>query len=166
MMCLKFQQDIMNHVILDNMINNEIRGYSNVKLAYINMNIKKQIICVLDPFLYLLWNFDSKKVHNMLTLMLDPWYKNMPLICSFIGHDSNNLVINEYIRSHWSQCLWNVLNFCIKFLKLQIHNLFKWILLQNVICTYFKWEVMIMNLCASVSIESCYFNNLRLMSKK
>jgi hypothetical protein len=54
MMCLKFQQDIMNHVILDNMINDEIGGYSNVKLAYFNMNIKKQIICVLDPLLYLL----------------------------------------------------------------------------------------------------------------
>jgi len=35
MMCLKFQQDIMNHVILDNMINDEIGGYSNVKLAYL-----------------------------------------------------------------------------------------------------------------------------------
>ncbi len=53
MMCLKFQQNITNHVILNNMINDEIGGYSNVKVAYINMNIKNQIL-ILDPFLYLL----------------------------------------------------------------------------------------------------------------
>jgi hypothetical protein len=42
------------------MINDEIGGYSNVKVAYINMNIKNQIL-ILDPFLYLLWNFETKK---------------------------------------------------------------------------------------------------------
>jgi hypothetical protein len=59
-------------------------------------------------------NLKRKKVHNMFTLMLGLWYKNMPLICSFIGHDFNNLVINEYIRGHWSQCLWNGMKQSIK----------------------------------------------------
>jgi hypothetical protein len=48
-MSLKFQQDITNHVILDNTLDNEISGYSDVELIELTINIKRQVILVLDP---------------------------------------------------------------------------------------------------------------------
>jgi hypothetical protein len=76
-MSLKFQQDIINHVILDSTLDDEIGGYLDVELIKLPKNIKRQVISVLDPFLSFLRRFEPKKVHNMLCLMLDPWYKNL-----------------------------------------------------------------------------------------
>ncbi len=71
-MSLKFQQDIINHVILDNTLDDEIGGYLDVELIKLPFNIKRQMILVLDPFLSFLWRFEPKKAHNMLCFMLDP----------------------------------------------------------------------------------------------
>jgi hypothetical protein len=95
-MNLKFQQDIINHVILNSTLNDEIGGYLNVELIKFTINIKRQVILVLDPFLSFLWRFEPKKAHNMLCLMLDPWYKNLCLVFSFIGCDIGKLIVNEY----------------------------------------------------------------------
>ncbi len=59
------------------------------------------------------------------------------------------------------------MNICITFMEFEIHDLFKWILMQNIAWTYLKWEVMIVNLCGNASIESSYYsNNFRLKLKK
>ncbi len=72
-MSLKFQQIITNHVILDNTLDDEISGYLDVELIKLAINIKRQVI-----------------------LVLDPWYKKLNLVSSFIGHDIDKLIINEY----------------------------------------------------------------------
>ncbi len=95
-MGLKFQQDITNHVILDSTLDDEIGGYLDVELIKLTINIKRQVILVLDPFLCFLQKFEPKKTHNMLCLMLDPRYKNLHLISSFIGCDISKLIVNEY----------------------------------------------------------------------
>jgi len=45
-------------------------GYVDVKLEKCTMDISKGL-CVLDPFLCFSQNFEPKKVHNMLCVMLD-----------------------------------------------------------------------------------------------
>jgi len=72
MISLKLQQDITNIAIPDNLVDDEIGEYSNVKLAKFVINVKRQIICVLDPFLSYLQKFEPKMSHNMLCFMLAP----------------------------------------------------------------------------------------------
>jgi hypothetical protein len=50
-------------------------------------------ICIGSFFLQ---KIDPKNVHNTLCLMLDPWYKNLHLIFSFIGKEDGIHVINGY----------------------------------------------------------------------
>jgi hypothetical protein len=38
----------------------------------------------------------KEKAHNMFSLMLDPWVKNLPLVFSFIGCEQNISTIKEY----------------------------------------------------------------------
>jgi hypothetical protein len=54
------------------LINDDIGVYLNVELLKKNLNITRQIVCMFDPFLCLLWNFEPKRAHNVLRLMLDP----------------------------------------------------------------------------------------------
>jgi hypothetical protein len=52
-------------------------------------------------------------------------------------------------------------------MEFEIHDLFKWVLMHNIVWTYLKWEVMIVNLCGNASIESSYYsNNFRLKLRK
>jgi hypothetical protein len=73
MMCLTFQQDIMNHVIPNNMIDDYVLlvGIQLLNWWYCN---EYQKVNVFYPHLNFLWNFEPKRVHNMLALMLDPSY--------------------------------------------------------------------------------------------
>jgi hypothetical protein len=48
-------------------------------------NIKKQICGILDSFLSFLGKYEERKVHNMLSLMLDSQFKNPCLLSSFVG---------------------------------------------------------------------------------
>ncbi len=96
MISLKLQQDITNIATSNNMVDDEIGAYSNVEMENFVINVKRQIICVLNPFLSYLQKFESKMSHNMLCFMLNPQYKNLPFIFLFIGHDTIILIINEY----------------------------------------------------------------------
>jgi len=69
---LKFQQDIINHVILDNTFDDEIGGNLDVELIKLTINNKSLMILVLNPFLFFLQRFEPKKVDNMACFMLDP----------------------------------------------------------------------------------------------
>jgi hypothetical protein len=50
-------------------------------------NIRKEVCGVLDNFLSFLKKIGERKTHNMLALVLDPRFKNLCLMSSFIGHD-------------------------------------------------------------------------------
>jgi hypothetical protein len=47
----KFQQDIINCVIPNSTLDDGIGGYLDVELIELSINIKRQMILVLDPFL-------------------------------------------------------------------------------------------------------------------
>ncbi len=49
----------------------------SLKLATFASNIKLEMFGVLDSFLSFLRTYEEKKTHNMLSLMLDPRFKNL-----------------------------------------------------------------------------------------
>jgi hypothetical protein len=50
---------------------------------------------VLKPFLSILHTFEEKG-HNMLTLMLDPIYKSMHLVMTYVGLNNVTTLVVEY----------------------------------------------------------------------
>jgi hypothetical protein len=72
MISLKLQQDITNIATLDNMVDDEIGEYSSVELAKFVINVKRQIMCVLDPFLSYLQKFEPKILTTCYVLCLIP----------------------------------------------------------------------------------------------
>jgi hypothetical protein len=58
-------------------------------------NIKKEVIQVLDSFLSLK-KYEDRKAHNMLSLMLDPRFKTLHLVSSFIGREQGKAIMEKY----------------------------------------------------------------------
>ncbi len=79
-MSLKFRDEI-DSTTFDNLM----EEYGNVvyELSCFTSNIKKEIIHVLDYFLSFLKEYEERKAHNMLSLMLDPRFKTFSS-CVFI----------------------------------------------------------------------------------
>ncbi len=84
-------------------------------------NIKKEVSSILDSFLSFLRKYEEKKVHNMLSLMLDSWIKNLCLVFSFVGCKQGISIVEE-CESLYNLCFWNV------------------------IITYILWKIMMLNL--------------------
>jgi hypothetical protein len=57
------------------------------KLSLLVSNIKKEVINVLDFVLSFLKVYDKIKAHNMFFFMLDPRYKSLCIISSFVGRE-------------------------------------------------------------------------------
>jgi hypothetical protein len=53
----------------------------------LSSNIKKQVYGVLKFSLSFLTKHEEKKTHNMISLMLDPRFKNLCVISSFVEKD-------------------------------------------------------------------------------
>jgi hypothetical protein len=94
----------MNHRLLsDALIDGDDYGLNIESGTFAKSIIKKEIIKVIDFFLSFLTRYNEKKTHNMLALMLDPRFKNLRLIFSFIGHEhgvaivKNIIVLKSYI---------------------------------------------------------------------
>jgi RNA-binding protein YlmH len=65
------------------------------ELTLLSSNIKKHVYGVLDFFLSFLTKYEEKKMHNMISLMLDP--KNLCIISSFVGKDHVKVsIVSEY----------------------------------------------------------------------
>jgi hypothetical protein len=77
-MCLKFNEEITNPSTLINLINDDF-GIT-FELSLFASNIKKEVCGVWDSFLSFLRKFEKRKAHNMLSLMLDPRFKNLCLV--------------------------------------------------------------------------------------
>jgi len=63
-----------------------------IELETFAKNIKK-IIWAIDFFFSFLKRYDEKKIHNLLTFMLDFEFKSLRLIFSFIGHEHEVAII-------------------------------------------------------------------------
>jgi hypothetical protein len=62
-------------LLLDALIDDDDFGL-NIELGTFAMNIKKEIIGVIDYFLPFLTRYDERITHDMLVLMLNPIFKN------------------------------------------------------------------------------------------
>jgi hypothetical protein len=58
----------------------------NDELYLLAFNIRREVINVLDSFLSCLKVYDKRK-NNMISLMLDPKYKNLHIVPSFVGSE-------------------------------------------------------------------------------
>ncbi len=53
---------------------------------------------MLDSFLSFLKQYENKKAHNMISLMLDPKFKSLCLVSSFVGREQGVALVEEYER--------------------------------------------------------------------
>jgi hypothetical protein len=67
-----------------------------LELIYLASNIKKEVCRVLDSFLSFLKKYDERKTLNMLVVMLDPRFKGLHLVSSFIGRDQEVTIVEQY----------------------------------------------------------------------
>jgi hypothetical protein len=68
------------------------------ELSLLASNIRREVINVLDSFLSFLKKYENKKVHNMISLMLDPRFKSLHIISSFVGKEQGVALVEEYDR--------------------------------------------------------------------
>jgi hypothetical protein len=59
-------------------------------------NIRKEFCVVLKSFIYFLRKFEEKKAHNMFSLMLDPRFRSLSLVSSFIGREQGVAIVEKY----------------------------------------------------------------------
>jgi hypothetical protein len=76
---------------LDNLMEEDV--VIVIELNLLISNIKREVCNVLDIFF--LKKFDERKTHNMLALMLDPRYKNLTIVFTFVGKVLG-VVVKEY----------------------------------------------------------------------
>ncbi len=67
-------------------------------LSLLASNIKREAINVLDSFLSFLNKYENRKAYNMISLMLDPRFKNLRIISSIVGREQNVALVEEYDR--------------------------------------------------------------------
>jgi hypothetical protein len=68
------------------------------EVSLLASNIRREVINVLDYFLSFLKVYDKRKVNNMISLMLDPRYKSLCIVSSFVGKEQGVAPIEEYDR--------------------------------------------------------------------
>ncbi len=67
-----------------------------LELSLFAFNIKKEVCGVLDSFFSFLKNYEEKKPHNMLSLMLHTQFKSLCLVSSFVGREQGISIVQEY----------------------------------------------------------------------
>jgi hypothetical protein len=68
------------------------------ELFLLASNIRREVINVFNFFLSFLRVYDKRKTHNMISLMLDPKYKNLCIVSSFIGREQGVVFVEKYDR--------------------------------------------------------------------
>jgi hypothetical protein len=58
-----------------------------LELSLLASNIKKDVVGILDFFLTFLRSYEEKKTHNMFFLLLDPRFKGLCLVSSYVGRE-------------------------------------------------------------------------------
>jgi len=66
------------------------------ELSLFISNIKKKIYDVLDFFLSFLKKYEERKAHNMFSLMLNPRFKSLGLVSSFVGCEKGIFIVKKY----------------------------------------------------------------------
>jgi hypothetical protein len=82
-MSSKLKEDVGIVQNLDQFMDNDFA--ITLELSLFVFNIKKEVCGVLDYFLSFLKKYEEKKAHNMFSLMLNPQFKSLHLVSSFVG---------------------------------------------------------------------------------
>jgi hypothetical protein len=69
------------------------------ELSCLALDIKKEVIHILDSFFSFFEKNDKRKVHNMFCLMLDPRFKIICLVFSFISVEQGKVIVEEYDKN-------------------------------------------------------------------
>jgi hypothetical protein len=96
-MSLKLKEK-MNHLpLLDALIDDDDFSL-NTKLDFFAKNIKNEVIKVIDSFLSFFIKYSERKTYDMLAFMLDPRFKILILITSFIRCEHEATIDEKYDR--------------------------------------------------------------------
>ncbi len=66
------------------------------ELSLFVSNIEKEVCGVFDSFLSFLRKYEEREVDNTFSLILDPQFKGLRQISSFVGCEQNNFIIEKY----------------------------------------------------------------------
>jgi sensor histidine kinase YesM len=67
------------------------------ELSLLALNIRREVINVLDSFFSFLKKYEIKKA-NMIFLMSNPRFKSLPIVSSFVGREQGVALVKEYDR--------------------------------------------------------------------
>jgi hypothetical protein len=93
-MSSKLKEDVRIVQNLNQFVDNDYA--TTLELSLFAPNIKKEVCGVVDYFISFLKKYEEKKAHNMFLLMLDPRFKNLHLLSSFVGREQNIYIVKEY----------------------------------------------------------------------
>ncbi len=68
------------------------------ELSLLASNIRSEVISVLNYFLSLLKKYENRKVHNMISLMLNVRFKSFHIISSFVEREQGIVFVEECDR--------------------------------------------------------------------
>jgi len=68
------------------------------ELSLLAFNIRREVINVLDSFLSFLKKYENRKAHNMISLMLNPRFKNLHIVSLFVGREQGVVLVEENDR--------------------------------------------------------------------
>jgi hypothetical protein len=106
-MSIKLKEEI-NHFVLDTLMKNDSKMDIDW-LGTLIMNMKKVICGVIDSFLSILTKYDERKIHNMLSLMLNLKFKILKFFSSFIGCEQRVAIAKKNMIGGCFSCVFKVL---------------------------------------------------------
>ncbi len=81
------------------------------ELVLLASNFRREVCGMLNSFLSFLTKCENKNTHNTIFLMLNPRFKNLYIIFSFVGKEQG--VVRNIIGSSYILCWSNVMNIYI-----------------------------------------------------
>jgi hypothetical protein len=67
----------------------------DVELDLLSQKMWHEVVKVIKLFLKILKTFDFRQVCNVLALLLNPWFKSLRVVKSFVGHENAICLIIE-----------------------------------------------------------------------
>jgi ATP-dependent protease Clp ATPase subunit len=95
-MSLKLKEEFGISFNLQDLIDEMIIFVVAHELSLLASNIRREICGILNIFLSFQKKYEGNKARNMLSLMLDPRFKSLRLVSSFIGRKQVVSIVEDY----------------------------------------------------------------------
>ncbi len=129
------------HPSMTNLMEDDI--VVGLELSMFTFNIRKQVCDVWNGFIWFLTKY-KKKTHNMISLMLDPNFKNIKFISFFIGKKQMISMVEVYDRKYLFSMLLkchHIFQPMVEFFKLWQIN---WMMMIFILA-FFRWLMGLVN---------------------